>query len=237
MKKNLHVTFVFALIILPLNAMQGDELDNSLNPNIAEQTEWKDEVKFLVEHFTKAAKGEKENIILSYNQNVLDQALTLYKKANPCQKEERLNAPCIQALSNNMPDELTSSRITVAAFLQLVKEEHKEFFRQKMFEWAIIRKNVDVVEYLITQEKVNIYRPNLVGSTPLVLACECGDESIVEILLDHYTTSGPNFKAACQDFKFALEAAKRYNRDSIVASLEAKSPKSQKASSGFCLIS
>lgn len=159
------------------------------------------------------------------NKFILHEALEIYKKAVPCSKEEKLNGPCLQAVSNKMNHkDLTVNKIVAAAWLQLVGLEHKDYFKKQMLEWAIIEKHKETVKYLVVKEKVSITTPNLVGSVPVVLACEVGDVAIFKFLLKKGALEGGNKKNI---YLKVIEVATRYNRIDILDELKPKNSSSR----------
>lgn len=80
---------------------------------------------------------------------------------------------------------LTSKRLIAATWLELIEQDHKEWFKNHMFLWAAAAGHYDTLKYLSNREGVYVNTPNLVGDIPLYIACEKGHLQIVEYLVKH----------------------------------------------------
>ncbi len=235
MKKNLLLLFMVTMIsslCAMHSSMESGELtdsSSSLRTETPRHPEWMEEAQKLANELqlflaeSKNMPGYEKEIdevdeTRTIYRDILCNAWNIYQKAIPCSGEKKLNGPCLQGVSNNLDSEaLTANKIIAASWLLLIDSEHKDFFKKKMLEWAICAKHKQAVKYLVKKEKIDVTIPNLVGSVPLVLACEVGEMSIVTILLKNGALEGENKK---ETLSKAIEVAARYNRSTIVETLK-----------------
>lgn len=212
-----------------IRAMESGDSSSSLFEEMCSQPKWMIQAQKLsrslspIHSSSLDSLAQEEDEEISEEKILLTSQLDIYHKAIPCNQEPTMNTVCLQAMSNKLDDKaLVATKVVAASWLLLVSSEHKDFFKKRMFEWALKYKVKGTVKYLVRKEKLEVTKPtNLMGDIPLMVACEAGEQSIVRFLLKHGGLPEENKKEV---YKKVLQAAQRYNRDEVVAVLKPYAP-------------